>query len=145
MALTCRFWIVDASYRDAAARRAACEVRQHVLDLRGELRHHASEEWDAVLAVNDEFVALDPAAADPDGLAGNAREQLTHRREAEQAEHRRQVESCNSRSASGGAAQDLATNLNARVLAIGNPDNRRRTSLRSAKPGSGWSFRSTAF
>ena len=36
--------------------------------------HAADEDWEAVLAVSAELVRLDPAAADPDGLATRARE-----------------------------------------------------------------------
>jgi len=56
---------------------------QPVEQLQRRIREHAAaQDWDEVLAVNDELVALDPAAADPDGLAGTAREQITRSREA---------------------------------------------------------------
>jgi hypothetical protein len=38
-----------------------------------------------VVAASGELAALDPAAADPDGLASDAREQITRRQEAEEA------------------------------------------------------------
>jgi hypothetical protein len=68
---------VDATYRDAAARREACQARQQVLDLQGELRHHAAAgQWQAVLDVNAELGHLDPAATDPDGFATQAQQVL---------------------------------------------------------------------
>jgi tetratricopeptide (TPR) repeat protein len=114
---------IDATYRDVAARHAACEARQQVLDLLGELRHHAAaEEWDGVLAVDDELAALDPAEADPDGLASIAREQLTRRQEAERAaaEHRRQVEQLQQQVRDRSAAEewDAALAVNDELAAL---------------------------
>ena len=69
------------------AERAAAEHRQQVEQLQQQIREHgAARDWDAVLAVNDQLAALDPAAADPDGLARSAREQITRDREADRAE-----------------------------------------------------------
>jgi allophanate hydrolase subunit 1 len=82
---------------------------QRVEQLKGQIREHAAaQDWDAVLAVNDDLVALDPAAGDPAGLAGTARKQITRRREAEQAvaEHRRRVEQLQQRIREHAAAQD---------------------------------------
>jgi hypothetical protein len=45
--------------------------------------HAAAQDWDAVLAVNDQLAAADPAAADPDHLASTARQRLAYRQEAE--------------------------------------------------------------
>jgi len=56
----------------ATARRGA-----QLADLLAELRlHAAAERWQAVVDVADELARLDPAAADPDGLATRARQQL---------------------------------------------------------------------
>jgi TIR domain len=82
---------------------------QPVEQLQRRIREHAAaQDWDEVLAVNDELVALDPAAADPDGLAGTAREQITRRREAEQAAaaQRRRVEQLRRQIRERAAAQD---------------------------------------
>jgi allophanate hydrolase subunit 1 len=65
------------------AEQALVERRQRVEQLQRQIREHAAaQDWDAVLAVNDQLAALDPTAADPDGLAGTAREQITQRRKA---------------------------------------------------------------
>ena len=65
------------------AGRAAAQHRQQVEQLQQQIREHgAARDWDAVLAVNDQLAALDPAAADPDGLASTAREQITRDRDA---------------------------------------------------------------
>ena len=80
---------VDATYRDAAARREACQARQRVLDLQGELRHHAAAgQWQAVLDVNAELGHLDPAATDPDGFATQAQHVLDDERRADELAHR---------------------------------------------------------
>ena len=69
------------------AERAAAEHRQQVEQLQQQIREHsATRDWDALLAANDQLAVLDPAAADPDGLASTAREQITRRREADRAE-----------------------------------------------------------
>ena len=61
---------LQPDYRDAAIRREQCEKAQRIIDLQDELRLHAdSNNWQAVIEVNDELTALDPEAADPDGLA----------------------------------------------------------------------------
>ena len=66
---------------EAAARR-----RAQVEQLDGKLREAAAaRDWDAVLAASGELATLDPAAADPDGLATVAREQLAQQRKAERA------------------------------------------------------------
>jgi TIR domain len=65
--------------RAAAQRRQAEQLQDQIRQLA------AAQDWDAVLTINDQLTRLDPAAADPDGLASTAREQITRRREAEQA------------------------------------------------------------
>ena len=41
----------------------------------------ATQDWDAMVATSDRLAGLDPAAADPDGLASTARQQLSHHKE----------------------------------------------------------------
>ena len=68
------------------AERAAAQARdqQRVEQLQRRIRERASaQDWKAVVTAGDELAALDPAAADPDGLVGTAREQITRRQEAE--------------------------------------------------------------
>jgi hypothetical protein len=63
---------------------AAAERRRQVGQLQQQMRDRAAaRDWDAVVVVSDRLAGLDPAAADPDGLAGMAREQITRRQEAE--------------------------------------------------------------
>jgi TIR domain/Septum formation len=78
---------LDADGQDRQeTERAAAEHRQQVEQLQQQIREHgAARDWDAVLAVNDQLAALDPTAADPDGLASTAREQITRDREADPA------------------------------------------------------------
>jgi TIR domain len=76
------------------AERAAAHRRQ-IEQLQDEIRERAAaQDWNAVIAANDQLTALDPAAADPDSLASTAREQITRRQEAEEAAaaHRRRIE-----------------------------------------------------
>jgi hypothetical protein len=66
------------------AEEAVARQRQ-VEQLQGQLRERAGvQDWQAVVAASQELAALDPAAADPDGLASAAREQITRRQEAEE-------------------------------------------------------------
>jgi tetratricopeptide (TPR) repeat protein len=81
---------VDPDFRDAAARKEACERRQQIADLQAELRHHATaESWQAVLDADEQLRRLDPATADPDGLATHARHAL---QQAERTAERARVE-----------------------------------------------------
>ena len=65
------------------AERAATQ-RRRVEELQGLIRERAAaQDWNAVVAASGELTALDPAAADPDGLASAAREQITRRQQAE--------------------------------------------------------------
>jgi hypothetical protein len=60
---------------DAARRRDQCAHRLRVDGLTEELRQHAAaEDWAAAVAVAEELDRVDPGAADPDGLATQARE-----------------------------------------------------------------------
>jgi Probable lipoprotein LpqN/CHAT domain len=75
---------LQPDYRDAAIRCEQCEKAQRVIDLQDELRIHAdSTNWQAVIDVSDELAALDPEAADPDGLATSARDTLRGEAERE--------------------------------------------------------------
>ncbi|MEO3941093.1 CHAT domain-containing protein [Paenarthrobacter nicotinovorans] len=72
------------AFPDAASRRQDCERRQRMSDLQGELRYHSSlGSWEAVLDVSAELATVDPLAADPDGLATAAREELEKARPTE--------------------------------------------------------------
>ncbi|WP_223944233.1 CHAT domain-containing protein [Arthrobacter sp. StoSoilB20] len=72
------------AFPDAASRRQDCERRQRISDLQGELRYHSSlGSWEAVLDVSAELATVDPLAADPDGLATAAREELEKARPTE--------------------------------------------------------------
>ena len=80
---------IDPAYRDAAARREAGQARQQLLDLQGELRHHAAAgQWQAVLDVDAELGRLDPAATDPDGLATQAQQAIDDEKRADDLAHR---------------------------------------------------------
>jgi hypothetical protein len=60
----------DRHEAEAAAR------RRQAGQLQDQIRERvAARDWDAVVAASDELAALDPAAADPDGLASAAREE----------------------------------------------------------------------
>jgi hypothetical protein len=88
---------------------AEAEHRRLVEQLQRQIREHtAAQDWDAVLAVNNQLARLEPDAADPDGVAGTPREQITGRSEAEQAaaEHRRRVEQLQEQVREHAAAQD---------------------------------------
>ena len=68
---------IDPSYRDAAARKEACQTRQWMADLQAALRLHADAgQWQAVADVDAELAGLDQSASDPDGLASRARDAL---------------------------------------------------------------------
>src|SRR6516162_4523447 len=68
------------------ATQAAAARRRRVEQLQEQIRDRAAaQDWDAVVAASDELARLDPAAADPDGVASAAREQLTRRQDAERA------------------------------------------------------------
>jgi YVTN family beta-propeller protein len=64
-------------YRDAATRRHACENQQRIADLQAQLRNDAAaDQWQAVIDASQQIAALDPSAADPGGLATQARDKL---------------------------------------------------------------------
>jgi TIR domain len=72
---------------EAAARRQQIEQLQR--QLRGRV---SAQDWDAALAISGELAQLDPTAADPDGLASTAREQITRRQQAEETRRYQQTE-----------------------------------------------------
>jgi hypothetical protein len=90
-------------------RRQAEEVaarRRRIEQLQRQLRDRAVlQDWGAVLAISDELTELDPAAANPDGLASTAREQITRRQQAKEAPRYRQVEETQQQLHERGAAQ----------------------------------------
>ena len=66
--------------------RGATAWHEQIEELQGQIRERAAwKDWDAVVAISDELAALDLAAADPDALVSTARDQITHRQEAERA------------------------------------------------------------
>ncbi len=74
------------------AERAARD-REKIEQLQGQIRERAAaQDWDAVVAVNDELAVLDPAADDPDALASMAREQITRRHQAAEAADQREAD-----------------------------------------------------
>ena len=80
---------IDPEYREAVARKEACQARQRVADLHAELRHHAAAgQWQAVLDVDAELTRLDPSSSDPDGLATLARATLAAEQRAADLERR---------------------------------------------------------
>ena len=93
--------------RRQEAEEAAAAHRRQMEQLQDQIRQRAAaQDWDAVLTVDDQLAALDPAAADPDGLASTAREQIARRQEAERAAHRRQIEQLQDQIRQRAAAQD---------------------------------------
>ncbi len=98
--------VVDPTYRDAAARREACQARQRLLDLQGELRDHAAGgQWQAVLDVNAKLGRLDPSATDPDQLATHAQRVLAEERAQREAREAMQTSPDSSASVSPASAQ----------------------------------------
>ena len=101
--------VAQAKERARQDAEAAAERRRQVGQLQQRIRDRAAaRDWDAVLAASGQLAGLDPAAADPDGLASVAREQIARRRQAEQAaaERRRQVGQLQQRIRDRAAAQD---------------------------------------
>ena len=97
--------------RRQEAEEAAAAHRRQIEQLQDQIRERAAaQDWAGAVAANDELAALDPAAADPDGLASTAREHITRRQEAEEAAaaHRRQIEQLQDQIRERAAAQDWA-------------------------------------
>jgi multiple sugar transport system substrate-binding protein len=71
--------IVDADpgYRDASARLAhASQQRQRAILVAEAYRLHRAGQWAAVINLGEQLQAIDPAAADPEGLITSARAEL---------------------------------------------------------------------
>lgn len=84
--------IAEAQQQRRQAEEVAARRRQ-IEQLQRRLRGRAAlQDWGAVLAISDELAQLDPAAANPDGLASTAREQITRRQQAEEARRYQQTE-----------------------------------------------------
>ena len=101
--------IAQAKERARQDAEAAAERRRQVGQLQQRIRDRAAaQDWDAVVAASGQLAGLNPAAADPDGLASVAREQIARRRQAEQAaaERRRQVGQLQQRIRDRAAARD---------------------------------------
>jgi len=101
--------IAQAKERARQDAEAEAERRRRVGQLQQRIRDRAAaRDWDAVVAAGGELAAFDPAAADPDGLVGVAREQIARRRQAEQAaaERRRRVGQLQQRIRDRAAARD---------------------------------------
>ena len=78
---------MQPDYHDVGTRLEECQKRQRIADLQGQLRNHASaDNWQAVIQTSQQIGAIDPASADPDGLATQAGEAL----EAREQQARRQ-------------------------------------------------------
>jgi len=76
--------IAQAKERARQDAEAEAERRRRVGQLQQRIRDRAAaRDWDAVVAAGGELSALDPAAADPDGLVGVEREQIARHQEAE--------------------------------------------------------------
>jgi tetratricopeptide (TPR) repeat protein len=75
----------DPGYQDVAARLETARRQRQLASLRTEARRlHQAREWAAVLNVAERMQALDPAAADPDGLMTKSRAELAQARQGEE-------------------------------------------------------------
>ena len=78
--------------RQQAEEAAAQRRRRQVEQLQKRIRDRAAaQDWDAVVAASDQLATLDPGAADPDGLASAARDQVTRRQQARDNQDRKSV------------------------------------------------------
>jgi WD40 repeat protein len=67
----------DPSYRDARERLERARQQQQLAELQAEARRlYQAGQWAAVVKVAERLYAMDPAAADPDGLVTAARDRL---------------------------------------------------------------------
>jgi TIR domain/Domain of unknown function (DUF4190)/Tetratricopeptide repeat len=75
----------DPDYRDTSARLANARHQHQLASLHAEARrlHHAGQ-WAAVIKVGEQLQAIEPAAADPDGLITSARAELAAEQQAAQ-------------------------------------------------------------
>ncbi|MET0899682.1 MAG: LpqN/LpqT family lipoprotein [Mycobacterium sp.] len=101
---------LQPDHPEAAIHREQCEKAQRIVDLQDELRIHAeNENWQAVVEVNDELTAVDPGAADPDGLATQARRSLRASADAAEVEQRPEIESTTPASSKTTTPQNRST------------------------------------
>jgi WD40 repeat protein len=78
---------VDPNYRDIQERTEYARKQQQIANWQAEVRRlHQAAQWAAVVAVGERLQALDPAAADPDGLVSSARATLAARVQTHQLE-----------------------------------------------------------
>lgn len=74
----------DPDYPNTVRRRDFCRDRQRIAHLQQKLRTYAGEGlWQAVLDVDEKLNQLDPAVADPDGLATRAHREVEKEERAE--------------------------------------------------------------
>jgi hypothetical protein len=75
---------VDPGYRDAQERAENARKQQQITRWQAEARRlHQNAQWAGVVKVGQRLHALDPAAADPDGLVTSARTKLAAAEQAE--------------------------------------------------------------
>ncbi|MGH3828947.1 MAG: CHAT domain-containing protein [Pseudonocardiaceae bacterium] len=75
----------DSTYRDVGQRLDNARCRQQIAGWQAEAcRLYRAEQWAAVVKIGERLHAVDPAAADPDGLVSSARAQLVTADQAEQ-------------------------------------------------------------
>jgi hypothetical protein len=75
----------DPNYRDTTDRLANARHQQQLASLLAEAhRLHRAGQWAAVLKIGEQLQAIDPAAADPDGLMKSARAELAAEQQAAQ-------------------------------------------------------------
>ena len=68
----------------------AARRNRRIEQLQTQLRERAAAlDWDAAVTLGSELAKLDPAAADPDGLASTARQHIARRQQAKEEEQRR--------------------------------------------------------
>jgi WD40 repeat protein len=75
---------IDPGYRDVHERRENAHKQRQIARWQAEARQlHQAAQWAAVVEVGQQLHALDPAAADPDGLMTSARAQLADQEQTE--------------------------------------------------------------
>jgi tetratricopeptide (TPR) repeat protein len=78
---------IDPGYRDVQERAENARKQQQIARWQAEVRRlHEAAQWAAVVRAGEELHALDPAAADPDGLVTSARAKLANLAQTEQLE-----------------------------------------------------------
>ena len=92
----------QAGYRDVADRLAECGRRREIAALQDQLRAmFTAGQFLAVAGIADRLAELDPASADPDGLATQGRQRLEHRTASLTAAESAQVATPNPRTGPG--------------------------------------------